>query len=85
MPSTKQTKERILTSFKKVGSPIRVLFSTIVFGMGVQIPDVDVVIHYGLPDNILTYWQETALEIMVEWVVPSSTPLGLASLHAMMK
>ena len=85
MSSTKQTKERILTSFKEAGSPIRVLLSTIVFGMGVQIPDVDVVIHYGLPDNFLTYWQETALEIMVKWVFLSSTPLGLASLDAKMK
>ena len=54
-----ETKESILTSFKKVGSHIRVLFSTVAFGMGVQIPDVDVVIHYGLPENLLTYWQET--------------------------
>ena len=47
------TKETILTSFTKADGSIRVLFSTIAFGMGIQIPDIDTVVHYGLPENIL--------------------------------
>ena len=54
-----ETKERILSTYKDQRGSIRVLFSTIAFGMGIQIPDIDLVIHYGLSDNILTYWQET--------------------------
>ena len=54
-----ETKDRILQTFTDERSTIRVLFSTIAFGMGVQIPDIDLVVHYGLADSVLTFWQET--------------------------
>ena len=49
---------RITTEFKKSNSIIRCLISTVAFGMGVQINDVRVVIHWGAPKNVLRYWQE---------------------------
>ncbi|XP_060558433.1 uncharacterized protein LOC132718729 [Ruditapes philippinarum] len=52
------TKDRILTEFKKDDSKIRIIVSTVAFGMGISIPDVDIVIHWGAPKNALSYWQE---------------------------
>ena len=49
---------RITTEFKKTDSVIRCLISTVAFGMGVQIKDVRIVVHWGAPKNLLTYWQE---------------------------
>jgi len=36
----------------------RCLISTIAFGMGVSIPDIRYVMHWGPPSTILDYWQE---------------------------
>ncbi|KAI7871107.1 P-loop containing nucleoside triphosphate hydrolase protein, partial [Lichtheimia hyalospora FSU 10163] len=36
---------------------IKCIISTIAFGMGID-KDVDMIIHYGLPDCIESYWQE---------------------------
>ena len=47
-----------LEEFKKPDSSIRILVCTVAFGMGVSIPDVDFVIHWGVPRSILCYWQE---------------------------
>ena len=41
-----ETKERILNTFKSTASNIRVLLSTVAFSMGIQIPDIDVVIQF---------------------------------------
>ena len=30
---------------------IQVLISTVAFGMGTNLPDVDIVIHWGLPNS----------------------------------
>lgn len=35
-----------------------ILFSTVAFGMGVDIPDVQTVIHYGHLGNVESYVQE---------------------------
>jgi ATP-dependent helicase YprA (DUF1998 family) len=49
---------RIPRVFCKSNSNLRCLFSTIAFGLGMQVPDVDIVIHWGPSDDILQYWQE---------------------------
>ncbi|XP_069129358.1 uncharacterized protein [Argopecten irradians] len=54
----KETKEHIMKEFVQEGGEICVLVSTVAFGMGVNIPDVDIVVHWGLPSSGLAYWQE---------------------------
>ena len=51
-------KNQILASFTQP-SCLRVICATIAFGMGVNCPDVRVVIHIGPPDDIEAYIQET--------------------------
>ena len=50
--------ERIPKLFCDQKSKLRVVISTIAFGMGVQIPDIEYIIHWGPSENILMYWQE---------------------------
>ena len=52
------SKERILTDFCKEESTLRCLVATVALGMGVQIPDVNLVIQYGCPTSVINYWQE---------------------------
>lgn len=49
---------RVLDSFRTEESIIRCLFATVAFGMGIQIPDIEVIVHLGLPKSVLSYWQE---------------------------
>lgn len=53
-----ESKERILTEYIKPSGNIQVLISTVAFGMGINIPDVDIIVHWGLPTSCLSYWQE---------------------------
>ena len=50
-----KTKDWIIQEFTSATSIIRVLVSTIAFGMGVNIPDVEVVIHWGAPKSVVSY------------------------------
>jgi superfamily II DNA helicase RecQ len=52
------SKERILENITSPDGHLKLLISTIAFGMGVNIPDVDLVIHWGIPPSALSYWQE---------------------------
>lgn len=47
-----------LQQFPLKDSVIRVLINTIAFGMGVEIPDVTTVLHWGKSQSMLSYWQE---------------------------
>ena len=51
------SKERIKEWFVKPDGNIEILICTVAFGMGVNIPNVDMVIHWGLPSSS-QYWQE---------------------------
>lgn len=53
-----ETKDRIMSDFTDINGNIKVLITTIAFGMGVNIRDVDIVVHWGLPASLLGYWQE---------------------------
>lgn len=53
-----QSQNRIATEFKKLNSKIRVLVATEAFGMGIQIPDIGLVVNWGAPKSIMSYWQE---------------------------
>ena len=53
-----ETCQLVQITFCRQDSSIRVLVSTVALGLGVQIPDVRLVIHWGLTDSILQYWQD---------------------------
>ncbi len=57
--STQQdSKDRILSNFKRSSGVIRCVIATIALGMGLDIRDIDMVAHIGCPKSILSYWQE---------------------------
>ena len=49
----------IITSLENEKGVCRVLFSTITFGMGVDIPNIRTIIHYGPCSDVDDYVQET--------------------------
>ena len=53
-----EMEKKILTSFPKSDCNLRVLIATIAFGLGVNIPDIRTVIHWGVSRSPLSYWQE---------------------------
>ena len=52
-------KSHVLTEFPKSNSNLRIVFATVAFGMGVDIPDVDQIIHWGAPRGLEQYAQES--------------------------
>lgn len=54
-----ESKSRILDTLISEQSTLRILISTVAFGMGVNVPDIGIVVHWGLPSSALNYWQET--------------------------
>lgn len=52
------SRQEIPKSFARPNCPFRCLVTTIAYGMGMQIPDVKFVVHWGPPSSILDYWQE---------------------------
>lgn len=52
------SKNRILLEFKKQSSNIRCLIATAALGMGIDIRDIDLIVHIGCPKSVLSYWQE---------------------------
>jgi superfamily II DNA helicase RecQ len=49
---------RILKSFVSIGGHLRCVITTLAFGLGIQVPDIKYVLHWGPPQSILNYWQE---------------------------
>ena len=52
------TKKFIQREFVKKSSTCRILVCTVAFGLGINIPDISNVIHWGCSKNALGYWQE---------------------------
>ncbi|KAH3770935.1 hypothetical protein DPMN_172234 [Dreissena polymorpha] len=48
----------ILEEFTQPDSCTRFLISTIAFGIGINIPDIRFIIHWGAPKTLEDYWQE---------------------------
>ena len=53
-----ERQEEILREFTSTESTIRCLVVTNAFGMGVNIPDISLIYHWGEPESILSYWQQ---------------------------
>ncbi|XP_048755624.2 bifunctional 3'-5' exonuclease/ATP-dependent helicase WRN-like [Ostrea edulis] len=53
-----KSKDRILSTFCSEGGTIRILICTVAVGMGINIPDVSIVLIWGLPPSLLQLWQE---------------------------
>ena len=56
--STSGLKEQVIEAFQKELSATRVVFATIAFGMGLDVPDIQQVIHIGPSTDIEDYAQE---------------------------
>lgn len=52
-------KEVIMNSLTKPDRVVRVVFATVALGMGVNMRDVNTIIHYGAPQSIEDYYQES--------------------------
>ncbi|XP_063444125.1 recQ-like DNA helicase BLM [Mytilus trossulus] len=52
-------KTHVLSQFPSYDTNLRVIFATIAFGMGVDIPDIERVIHWGAPRGLEQYSQES--------------------------
>jgi len=52
------SKEHILHNFCRP-SNLRIVIATVVFGMGIDYPDVHRVFHFDAPDYIESYMQES--------------------------
>ena len=48
-------KEQILISFKSAESPLRLIIATIAFGLGIDCRDIEKIIHWGIPSNVVEY------------------------------
>ena len=49
----------MIKSFSSQNSTVRIVFATIAFGMGVDCKGLKTVVHYGPPDDIDDYFQES--------------------------
>ena len=56
---TDEEKSVLLESFSRLDGTCRILFSTIAFGMGINIPNIYRIIHNGPPNSIEDYVQES--------------------------
>lgn len=53
-----ETETKLPQEFMSRESRVRCIVTTVAFGMGVQVPDVKYIMHWGPPDSLLSYWQE---------------------------
>ena len=57
--SSRNTKKNVLKSFTQPNGLVRIVVATVAFGMGLDSPNVRYVIHWGPPNDIKLYVQET--------------------------
>ena len=53
-----ELEEVILDTFPRLNTTLRVLICTVAFGMGINIPDIKYVLHWGMSQSVPHYWQE---------------------------
>ena len=57
--SIQRNKEHVLKNFPKNNSITRIVVATSAFGMGINIPDVRYVLHWGTPRTMESFFQES--------------------------
>ena len=57
---TSAKKEAVMALFSKLDGKLHLVIATTAFGMGVDIPDIRKIIHWGMPATLQEYVQETA-------------------------
>ena len=57
--SSPNTKAKIIESFIDPKGTVRVVIATVAFGMGLDTPNVRQVVHWGPPEDLELYVQET--------------------------
>lgn len=57
--SSAKNKKIILETFPKKDSTLRVIIATTAFGMGINVPDIRLVIHWGAPHTFQSYMQQS--------------------------
>ena len=57
--TTTAVRNSILESFSIADATLRIVIATVAFGMGIDCPNVRKIIHWGAPDDIEFYLQET--------------------------
>ena len=55
---TIEMREKVLTSFAKENSKLRIVITTTAFSVGIHCPDIQQIIHYGTPSVPEQYIQE---------------------------
>jgi ATP-dependent DNA helicase RecQ len=50
-------KDKIIEAFTSPGSPLRLVIATVAFGMGIDIPDIRTIIHFGSCEDVEAYVQ----------------------------
>ncbi len=58
-PDPQYNKDVILKSLGVPDGTVRVVFATVALGMGIDLKDINSVIHYGAPRSIEDYFQES--------------------------
>lgn len=53
-----EIQEKVLSSLGKIDGLVRIVFATNALGMGISLPDMRRVIHYGIPRDAEDYLQE---------------------------
>lgn len=51
-------KKIVMEEFPKLDSKLRVIFCTSAFGLGVNVPDIDMIIIWGAPRSVEEFMQE---------------------------
>lgn len=58
IPPPVSVKKIVLEEFTKLDSKLRVIFCTSAFGLGVNVPDIDMIINWGAPRSVEEFMQE---------------------------
>ena len=56
---TNEKKSQVMESFSSASGKLRLIIATTAFGMGVDCPDITRIIHWGSPETVEEYIQET--------------------------